>query len=282
MAVWTLQRGLDVLDLLAPDRRQGLCTVLDLRDDERARWQDITRKMRIAFHDDGIISQFEGYGALKELDWQGYRQKCRNIQRLDRILEAEGDTPNRYKVSKQADVLMLFYLLSADELRGLFQQLGHPFTYETIPKNVDYYLQRTSHGSTLSCVVHAWVLARSDRTGSWRLFAEASESDVSDIQGGTTEEGIHLGAMAGSVDLVQRCYLGIEMRDEVLWLNPCLPEDLPKLSLTIRYRSHWLTLDVTHDKLTVSFRTGWARTAKIGFRDQIYEFQAADVKTFAL
>jgi alpha,alpha-trehalase len=281
MAVWTLQCGLNVIDLLAPDRRHELCAALALHDSELMRWQDITRKMHIVFHD-GIISQFEGYEALEEIDWQGYRQKYGNIQRLDRILEAEGDTPNRYKISKQADVLMLFYLFSADELRGLFQQLGYPFAYETIPKNVDYYLQRTSHGSTLSSVVHSWVLARSDRTRSWRLFTEALESDVSDIQGGTTQEGIHLGAMAGSVDLVQRCYIGIEMRDEVLWLNPCLPENLQALSLTIRYRGHWLSLDVAHDKLTVSFRTGWARTAKVGFRDQIYEFQAADVKAFAL
>ncbi len=34
----------------------------------------------------------------------------KRIERLDRILKAEGDSPNKYKVSKQADVLMLFYL----------------------------------------------------------------------------------------------------------------------------------------------------------------------------
>lgn len=62
--------------------------------------------------------------------------------------------------------------------------------------------------------------------------------------------------MAGTVDLVQRCYIGIEMRDEVLWLNPRLPEDLQGLSLKIRYRSHRLSLDVTRDKLIVSFGTG--------------------------
>jgi hypothetical protein len=29
-------------------------------------------------------------------------------------------------------------------------------------------------------------------------------------QGGTTAEGIHLGAIAGTVDLLQRCYSGLE------------------------------------------------------------------------
>jgi len=41
-------------------------------------------------------------------------------------------------------------------------------------------------------MVHAWVLARSKREISWHLFKQALESDVSDIQGGTTAEGIHL------------------------------------------------------------------------------------------
>jgi trehalose/maltose hydrolase-like predicted phosphorylase len=72
------------------------------------------------------------------------------------------------------------------------------------------------------------------------------------------------------------------MRDEVLWLNPCLPEDLQGLSVIIRYRSHWLSLDVTRNELTVSFRGGWARMAKVGFRDRIYEIQAADSKAFPL
>jgi trehalose/maltose hydrolase-like predicted phosphorylase len=46
---------------------------------------------------------------------------------------------------------------------------------------------------------------------------------VSDIQQGTTAEGVHLGAMAGTVDLVQRVSTGIEVTGDVLRLNPHLP-----------------------------------------------------------
>ena len=112
-----------------------------------------------------------------------------------------------------------------------------------IPRNIDYYVQRTSNGSTLSRVVHSWVLARSDRARSWQLFRQALRSDVDDIQGGTTEEGIHLGAMAGTVDLVQRAYSGFERRADRLVFNPCLPEDVSCLSLRLRYRGY--SLDVT-------------------------------------
>lgn len=282
MAAWTLQRALQALDFLAPARRHELRHTLGLQDEELTRWADITGKMRLVFHGDGILSQFAGYDQLEEFDWDGYRQRYGDIHRLDRILEAEGDTPNRYKVSKQADVLMLFYLFSSEELGGLIKQLGYPFVYETIPRNVDYYMRRTAHGSTLSRLVHSWVLARSDRMRSWALFSEALESDVGDIQGGTTQEGIHLGAMAGTVDLMQRCYTGVEMRDEVLWLNPCLPDTLRHLSFTLRYRSHWLDLTLTHEQVTIAFRQGWARTAKVGFKGHVYEFEQGETKTFFL
>jgi alpha,alpha-trehalase len=178
MAVWVLNRAREILDLLPKDVRREMCGKLEISAEEFRLWEDISRKMRVVFHDNGIISQFEGYDQLEEFDWEGYREKYDDIQRLDRILEAEENTPNRYKASKQADVLMLFYLLSAEELEEIFEQLGYTFEYETIPKNIDYYLQRTSHGSTLSRVVHSWVLARSDRARSWKLFCEALQSDV--------------------------------------------------------------------------------------------------------
>lgn len=256
MAVWVLCRALEVLDLLSDVHRAELTTRLRLSSEEIARWGDISRKMYVPFHDDGIISQFEGYDTLAELDWQNYRSRYGNIQRLDLILEAENDTPNRYKLSKQADVLMLFYLFSSEELGELFTRLGYRFEYETIPKNINYYSARSSHGSTLSRVVYAWVLARSDRPRSMIFFAEALQSDVADIQQGTTSEGAHLGAMAGTVDLIQRVSTGIEVKGNVLRLNPKLPREMERLDMHIRYRGHSLDLRLTRDSLTVR---GWDR-----------------------
>ncbi len=151
-----------------------------------------------------------------------------------------------------------------------------------IPANIDYYTERTSHGSTLSRVVDSWVLARANRPGSWELFESALRSDIGDIQGGTTAEGIHVGAMAGTVDLIQRCYTGIELRQDVLWLNPSLPEALPELKLRIRYRSHWIALWITQSKLVVSFLRGWSPQVHVGVGNQVYEFAEGDEKEFSL
>ncbi|AOY87441.1 trehalose 6-phosphate phosphorylase [Marinobacter salinus] len=286
MMVWVLLRALELRDILPSQRFSELCQTLNLSKEEFAHWDEVSRRMIIPFHkdehDNDIISQFEGYEKLTEFDWQDYRKKYGDIQRLDRILEADDDTPNRYKVSKQADVLMLFYLFSSEELGELFAHLGYPFEYETIPRNIDYYLKRTSHGSTLSRVVNSWVLARSNRPGAWPLFAEALDSDVADIQGGTTSEGIHTGAMAGTVDLIQRCFTGIETRGDVLWLNPSLPEGLSSLTLTIRYRQHVLGFHITPSRVRISTEPCAEKPIKIGIVTDVNEFQPGEVREFQL
>ncbi len=261
MAVWSIVRALDALDAMPLRDRLDLLERLGIHGRELDQWDDVSRRMFVPFHaapgpgpasGRGVISQFEGYGDLAELDWAGLRERHGNIQRLDRILEADNDNVNRYQASKQADVLMLFYLLSADELRELFARLGYRFTPEQIPRTVDYYLHRTSHGSTLSGVVHAWVLARGDRKRAMRYFQQVLMSDVADIQGGTTAEGIHVAAMAGSIDLLQRCFTGLEIRSDRLILNPMWPESLGALRMPIFFRGYRLHLTITGRTAEVS------------------------------
>jgi trehalose/maltose hydrolase-like predicted phosphorylase len=282
MAAWVLRCASGVLELLDDERRTQLREELGIEEDELVRWHDVSRKLYIPFHGHGIISQFEGYEELKEFDWEGYAAKYGNIQRLDRILEAEGDDVNRYRASKQADVLMLFYLLSPRELEELLEHMGHELDAGLIERNVDYYLRRTSHGSTLSRIVHYWVTARLHREHDWTLFQDALRSDIDDIQGGTTHEGIHLGAMAGTVDLIQRCHTGLEMRDGVLWFDPVLPRELTDVRMRLHYQGHWLSVVVTATALTVSFDRGWSHAVRIGFGGEVHEMRQGQTREFSI
>jgi len=255
MTVWVLMRAFEVLEHVAEYQRAEICQMMALGDEELDRWGDITRKMVVAFHDDGtgrqVMSQFQGYERLEEFDWQGYRARYGDIARLDRILEAEGDSTNRYRLSKQPDTLMLFFLLSGREIGELFDRLGYEFNENDIHRTIDYYSARTSHGSTLSKVVHSWVLAREDRARSWEFFCQALEADISDVQGGTTPEGIHLGAMVGSVDLLLRGYGGIETRGDVLRFKPQVPEELGAVSFDLSYRSQQLHVRIEPNRLVI-------------------------------
>ena len=282
MVVWTLMRALEVLDVLPGQRKELLWEKLGMQRLELEYWGDITRKMVVPFHGEGIISQFQGYERLEEFDWEGYRETYEDIHRLDRILEAEGDDVNRYKASKQADVLMLFYLLSADEIGDIMHRLRYPFDRDAIPRNIDYYLRRTSHGSTLSGVVHAWVLARANRERSWEFFRRSLESDISDIQGGTTPEGIHLAAMTGTVDLLQRCYSGLEARQGVLRFEPYLPADLDELRFNMQYRNNWLEVHLRRERLSLYAHPSSASPVRVAMREDERELSPGSRVEFKL
>jgi trehalose/maltose hydrolase-like predicted phosphorylase len=283
MVAWIAETARKVLDLLPESRREALSARLRLTDEEIARWDEMSRKMFVPFHGDGIISQFEGYEQLAELDWEAYRAKHGRIQRLDRILRAEGDDPDRYKLAKQADTVMLFYLFSEPELRHLFERLGYEYRPDTARKNIEYYDARTSHGSTLSLITHAAVLASLDPESSWDRFIVALESDIGDIQGGTTKEGIHLGVMAGTLDLIQRGYVGSDIRDGVLHFSPRLIDRLSGLSFSMQFRGMPLHIDLGGDELTVAADPeGHSRPVRVGVDEQIHELSPGQQCTFSL
>jgi trehalose/maltose hydrolase-like predicted phosphorylase len=283
MVAWLWDIAGKLLTLLPDSRVKALRARLGIGAEELALWQDMSRRTFVPFHGDGIISQFEGYGELEELDWDAYRAKYGNIQRLDRILRAEGDDPNRYKITKQADTVMLFFLFSHDELREIFGRLRYDYRDDTAMRNVAYYDQRTSHGSTLSFVTHAGVLAALDPESSWERFLVALRSDADDIQGGTTKEGIHVGVMAGTLDVMQRCYAGTHVRGDVLYFDPRLPGQLDGLSFPIQFREAPIMVTVTGEHLTLAVHPeSVSRPVRAGVPGDVRELRAGDRAVFGL
>ena len=283
MVAWLCAIACRLLAMLPASRTEALRERLGIGDDELEVWQDMSHRMFVPFQGDGIISQFEGYEDLDELDWDAYRAKYGNIQRLDRILRAEGKDPNRYKVSKQADTVMLFFLFRQEELQEIFGRLGYPYNADALPRNVAYYDQRTSHGSTLSLVTHAGVLAAIDPDSSWERFVLAVHSDADDVQGGTTKEGIHVGVMAGTLDLVQRRYAGAFVRDGVLCFDPRLPRQLRGLSFPMQFRGTPLQVTLTGDRLTLAVYLEHAsHRVRVGVRGDIRELCPGEQTVFDL
>ncbi|MDF1578619.1 MAG: glycosyl hydrolase family 65 protein [Desulfobulbales bacterium] len=113
-------------------------------------------------------------------------------------------------------------------------------------------------------------------------FLEALESYVVDIQGGTTPEGIHLGAMAGAVDILDRAYTGLTVRNNVLWFNPVLPEEVGRLHIHIRFRGHSLEVDITGEKLRIRALACADGPVQIGFIDRIFELKMGTDLDFEL
>ena len=282
MAVWVLERALEVMDLLPPRRVMEIAEQIGLGAEETERWRDIRLRMTVPFHGEGIISQFEGYERLPEFDWEGYRERYGNITRLDRILKAEGDSPDRYKLSKQADVLMLFYLFPPEEVSRMLEQLGYPFSDDALRRTVECYLPRTSHGSTLSYVVHASVLDLVKHDAAWEMFTEALRGDVEDIQGGTTREGIHLGAIGGTVDIVFRHFAGLDATGDVISFRPRLPEALSSLRAQVRHRGRWYGITVTRDRFLLYVEAGGDGPVPVKILGELHMLEPGERFEFAL
>ena len=171
---------------------------------------------------------------------------------MDRILKSEGLSPDDYKISKQADALMLFYVLAFPDATAVFKHLGYSFDIEKFKKNYEYYIKRTSHGSSLSKVVHCFLAHKLGfYNDAWDLFIEVLESDFYDIQGGTTPEGIHIGVMGGSISIVRRAFAGVEFLKDRIRIRPRLPKSWHKIRFKFLYNGRWVFLSATKTQVTI-------------------------------
>lgn len=283
---WLCDRAADVLNELTGHPGDDLVDRLGLTLGEISQWSRLANRLAIPFHADGIVSQFDGYEDLLELDWPRYRAQYGNIGRLDLILEAENDTTNRYKLAKQADVLMLVYLLGPADVINQLHRLGYQITEQDLERTVQYYLSRTADGSTLSRVVHASVLSRVDETRAWSVFREALIADLDDTQGGTTREGIHLGAMSGTVDIVLRAFAGLRTEADALTFSPRLPAHLGKIKFQVQYRGHRIDVSLNAETLSIRLQPCSARPIHIGIGSGITgnyaQLAGGDEKDFPL
>lgn len=233
MVAWMFGKAAEIAAIAGVDRLQ----TIGFSNEEVQNWKQIATALMLVINEDGILAQYDGYFSLEELDWNYYRQKYGNVYRMDRILKAEGKSPDAYKVAKQADTLMTFYNLNKSEVDDLLHHLGYQLPADYLEKNLHYYLARTSHGSTLSRVVHARLAAMiGNKALSQELYQDALGSDYVDIQGGTTGEGIHAGVMAGTILIALNTFAGINFRGELLSVSPDLPENWQSMSFEINFR----------------------------------------------
>lgn len=219
---------------------------------EVAKWREIGQHLTLDINDAGIIGQFAGYFKLPKLDFDAYHKKYGDISRLDRILKAEGKTPDAYQVAKQADTLMAFFLLDKSELDTLISDMGYHLPTDYFAQNLQYYLDRTTHGSTLSRIVYAFLTRHANRRDqSWQLYQQALFSDYYDIQGGTTAEGIHLGVMGATIDVATRLYGGADTLGDQLRLAPQLPAQWSSLSYQLRFHGARIKVKTDHQQVQV-------------------------------
>jgi len=282
MTAWLMDTALTALDVIDDIYVRELMHKLGIEQEELDLWADMSVKMHVPFFDNGVISQFEGFENLKEFDLEAYRAKYPNIYELDKILEKEGDDVNTYKVCSQADVLMLFFLFSPEELSAMLFRLGYNFEDTDYRRTMDYYAARTTHGTTVSHLVHTWIKMRNGDPRAWDMLQYALRADLDDIIGGSTKEGLHLGLMSATADLFQRGFIGASISDGILNLDPVYMDKVKHLKCKLRYLGNWLSIDLNQERICINAESSWSEPVTICVRGEARKLAPGSSLVFKL
>jgi trehalose/maltose hydrolase-like predicted phosphorylase len=144
---------------------------------------------------------------------------------------------------------MLPDMLPGAQLQDTLGRTGYAVMVDQLARTAKYYLDRTMHESRLSRMAYAGALARFDPDASWQFYNAALRFDLDPATGGGAAEGIHLGTMAATLDVMQRLYLGLDATLDGLMLSPALPAVLPGTEMRLFYRNNALSLEWTGSEL---------------------------------
>ena len=73
----------------------------------------------------------------------------------------------------------------------------------------------------------------------WKLFSSSLKLDIYDTQHGTTHEGIHMGLMAGTINVLRKYIAGIRTHPKGLSIFPWIPKQWRKIQFRITHQKSW-------------------------------------------
>lgn len=258
MAAWTLRCAAELPERLGGADWQRLTERVGIRPQEPQCWDDASRRFELPLCEGDVIAQFEGFDRLEPMTRLPVSEDGRK-EREDWWLLARGDSVNRYQITKQADVLMLFHLLGHGGVQSLVERLGLRLAEGWCRRTIEFYLARISHESSLSRIVCAGALAECDGEASWRYYRQALHTDIGPGASGSSHEGVHLGAMAGTWDVLQRFYLGLRLEPGRVAIDPHPPAALDEVSTAVWLQGRRLTLHLRGRHLHVSLEPAAAQ-----------------------
>ena len=183
----------------------------------------------------GTYEQFEGFHELEPLlipDLAPRPVAADVLLGPDRTRHAQ--------VVKQADVLMLHYLVPDEVATG------------SLEPNLKFYDPRTAHGSTLSPGVHAALFARAGQPeAGLEMLRLTARLDIDDI-GHTTCEGVHLAGMGTVWRALAYGYAGLRPAGNALAIDPVLAPGWETLDLQVQFRGSRVRVQISPESVHAS------------------------------
>jgi len=180
----------------------------------------------------GIIQQDQAFMQKKQLDLNKIPVEDHPL-----LLYYHPSFIYRHQVLKQADVLLSMFLL--DFTDG-----------EVMENSYRYYIERTTHDSSLSKCIHSIMMSRLGlKEEAYQFFSDVLKTDFANLMG-NSEHGLHLANMGGAYLDIVFGFLGLRIKSDHLVLRPLLPPDIDGYAVKLLYRGTSIKITVK-DKVTI-------------------------------
>ena len=234
LAHFVTKMALQVLDSYTEEKRKGTDEYFGV-EDVKGRLEKYCHMLYLPKADARhIIPQDDTFMDKKLIDVAEYRND--NIKQM--ILKSfSREEVNDMQVLKQADTVMLLEMLP--DLFGLEEKKA----------TWDYYEAKTIHDSSLSRAVYSIVA--SDNHEPQKAYENYLEAVTIDIGQNpySSDEGIHAASMGGIWLAIVRGFVGIQVKNGELHINPCLPEKIQEISCKVLVRGEEIQVTVTKERV---------------------------------
>ncbi len=223
---------------LHPREFKTLSKKINLKEAEVKDWRRIIPRVTLHVKKNGLIEQFDGYLKKKEIKIKDLKKDP--IPPLPKNIKLKDI--GKTQLVKQADVVMLLYLLSDN------------FDKNVKKKNFYYYLRRTLHKSSLSAFVHAALAAEiGDIKLAYRYFNIAVNMDLTLLYG-NTDDGIHAASLGGVWQAAISGLAGTRIINGTLSISPHLPKEWKEISFCIKWHGYSVRI-IVGNEVTVKFHS---------------------------
>lgn len=268
MAYWTIKNAIEYYHILKKNKEEIFNRLNDKLNLEQT-YEEWVQKINNIYlpqpQENLVIPQDDTYLQKTIIDLSKYKSQ-KNVGSI--FKEYNLEQVNEMQVSKQADIMALFYLLE------------NYFSREVKVANWNYYEPKTLHDSSLSLSTHC-VLASDlgEKDLAYALFNRAANIDLGPNRMSSVD-GIHAASIGGIWQCIVNGFGGVRMLDGTLRIEPHLPKSWTKLIFPINW--HGDRLNITIDKDTISIVNSTNNNEQIEFlmNGQIYELQGSFISNY--
>ena len=247
MARWNIGKAIEYTELLRAEK-PALYAALNEKlglDRLYEEWKEKIDRIYLTLpNENGVLPQDSTYLTLRDVDLTKYKKQA-HVGGIYKDYNQEQIV--HMQVTKQADVMMLFFLLEEQ------------FSRRVKRASWDYYEPRTLHDSSLSLSTHSVLACDIGEVElGYEMFRKASGIDLSNADPHSSDAGIHAASFGGLWQCAVFGFGGLRMVGGKLRIDPKLPAAWTRLCYTVMWRGQRLRVEVTEKALTVTNLTGTA------------------------